>query len=213
MTIRHAGRQDLAGIAAVHVRAFPRSTITAMGAEAVRRYYAWQMDGERVTPLVVESDRRIVGFCFGGVFRGAMSGFLRRNALFLAAAAAVRAHHFADARFRGHVRQGMRLLWRTVAGPRAGAKAAPAAPAAAVKSFGILAIATDPDHRLKGVGRMLLDAASSDARAAGFTRMHLSVDPGNVEAIRFYEQLGWYRVHCDPAWRGDMECRLDGEAG
>ena len=100
MTIRHASRQDLAGIAGVHVRAFPRSTITAMGSEAVRRYYEWQMEGERVTPLVAESDRRIVGFCFGGVFRGAMSGFLRRNALYLAATGVAR-RHGVPARRRG----------------------------------------------------------------------------------------------------------------
>ena len=214
MTVRRASRVDLAAIAGVHVRAFPRSAITAMGPEAVRRYYEWQMDGEHVTPFVAECERGIVGFCFGGVFRGAMSGFLRRNALYLAATGVARAHHFVDARFRAHVWQGMRLLWKTAARPRRRAATASSAPPAndGAKSFGILAIATDPSHRSRGVGRMLMDAATGEARDAGFSRMHLSVDPGNVDAVRFYERLGWFRVHGQPAWRGHMECRLDGHS-
>jgi ribosomal protein S18 acetylase RimI-like enzyme len=207
--VRRVEPADLAAIAAVHEDAFPRSAITALGSAAVRRYYDWQLRGSRAVGFVAEYDGRVAGFCFGGVFQDALTGFLWTNRWLVARAVLVRPHLLREARFRDRAFQALRLLWRR-AGRRftrtdSGARARPAAP----RSYGILAIATDSRLRSRGIGRALIAAATDDARASGFERMHLSVDPGNAGAVQFYETLGWYRVHADPHWRGHMECRLE----
>jgi RimJ/RimL family protein N-acetyltransferase len=49
------------------------------------------------------------------------------------------------------------------------------------------------NHRRRGIGRALLDAAESWARPLGITKIELHVFPHNVSAIALYEQLGYER--------------------
>lgn len=71
---------DLPAVAAIHVAAFPDSALTALGVEAVRRYYAWQLDGpHEVFALGVDAvqydndgtiaNKQLIGYCFAGGFR------------------------------------------------------------------------------------------------------------------------------------------------
>lgn len=59
----------------------------------------------------------------------------------------------------------------------------------------VLAIATHPDRRRAGIGKLLLDHAIAAARAAGCTRATLEVRRGNVPAIALYERAGFTTVH------------------
>src|SRR4051794_28874673 len=77
-------KYNLPNVAALHMRAFPGSALAALGTDAVRRYYAWQLDGPHdVVALGAKRGDKLVGFCFGGVFRGALSGFVQANRGFL----------------------------------------------------------------------------------------------------------------------------------
>ena len=59
-----------------------------------------------------------------------------------------------------------------------------------VADIGVMVAAT---HRRQGVGRALLAAADSWARAAGITKLELHVFPHNTAAIALYEALGYER--------------------
>ncbi|MGC1381256.1 MAG: hypothetical protein WA814_09590, partial [Candidatus Baltobacteraceae bacterium] len=84
---------ELPAVAAIHAAAFPESWLTALGPATIERYYDWQLRGpHEAYPFSASLDGRLAGFCFGGIFPTAISGFLRRN----------RAH----------------LAWRVVARPR-----------------------------------------------------------------------------------------------
>jgi diamine N-acetyltransferase len=55
-------------------------------------------------------------------------------------------------------------------------------------------LAVEPRFRRTGVGRKLMDAAILWARAQGVTELDLNVYEFNIEAIRFYEALGFKTV-------------------
>jgi ribosomal-protein-alanine N-acetyltransferase len=59
----------------------------------------------------------------------------------------------------------------------------------------VLAIATHPDRRRGGIGKLLLDHAIADARATGCTLATLEVRRGNLPAIALYERAGFATVH------------------
>lgn len=212
--IRSLEREDLDAVARIHCSAFPRSALTRLGREAVRRYYLWQLVGPHEAMAVgVTVEGRLAGFCFAGVFRGALSGFLRANWGFLARRLAVRPWLLTDPMFRGRVRAGGRSLSslrRSEPGRPAGVAPAGNAVAGGETSFGVLAIAVHPDYQGRGLGKAMMDLAETRARAGGYQAMHLSVDPSNVQAARFYEMLGWARLTGAGGWNGKMQRELDG---
>lgn len=55
----------------------------------------------------------------------------------------------------------------------------------------IVNVATHPDHRRRGAGRMLMDAIEADARARGFTLLSLEVRVSNEPAITLYTACGF----------------------
>src|SRR5687767_3624542 len=82
--VREITLVDLAAVAHVHLLAFPLTALSSLGPEAVRRYYHWQLTGPHdVIALCIVQDGELTAFCFGGVFRGALQGFLRRNRFYL----------------------------------------------------------------------------------------------------------------------------------
>src|SRR5438445_9792591 len=84
VTLRKLGSADLPRVATVHQLAFPHSALAKLGSEAVRRYYEWQLHGpHEVVASGAFINSECVGFCFSGVFRGATSGFLKRNRTYL----------------------------------------------------------------------------------------------------------------------------------
>ncbi len=64
----------------------------------------------------------------------------------------------------------------------------------------LLAIATHPDWRRRGVGRALLDHLLAFARAGGFALVTLEVRASNAPAITMYERAGFARVGLRPRY-------------
>jgi ribosomal protein S18 acetylase RimI-like enzyme len=61
-------------------------------------------------------------------------------------------------------------------------------------------MAVRPDHRRKGVGRLLLDAAAKRARAIGARRLDALVHEGNELGVAFWAPLGFVRDVEDRRW-------------
>jgi ribosomal protein S18 acetylase RimI-like enzyme len=52
-------------------------------------------------------------------------------------------------------------------------------------------VAVDPDHRGKGHGRAMMDAAEAWLRDAGIAKLQLLVRPENAKVQAFYESIGY----------------------
>lgn len=202
LSVRELRRDDLADVADVHIAAFRDSSMTSLGHEALRRYYRWLLEGPHRSTALGAFDRdRLVGYSFGGVFNGALTGFLRANRVFLAWRVATHPWLIANPLFRDNIALALQLLRpRRVASPSNQAEPRP---------YGILSIAVDPARHGKGVGQALMRRNEQIARTTGFDRMILTVAPTNTQAIRFYERDGWQKLMVDGTWsKGAMTKRL-----
>lgn len=202
VTLRTLTHADVPQISAIHMRAFPRRAMTALGSEAVARYYAWLL--AEVHPHAYRmgafDGEHLLGFNFAGRYNGALSGFLQHNRNFLIAKVAARPWLLlTNDLFRARIALALRLLRRRPMKPAAQRAITPP------REFGILAIAVDPTVQGGGVGRLLMQDAEAEALRRGARVMNLSVDQDNAQAIRFYEHAGWYKV-IDAAgmWDGNM---------
>ena len=199
--IRDLDQQDLPAIASIHMLAFPGSALTALGASAVRRYYEWQLMGPHdVSALGAFYENEMIGFCFGGVFRGAMSGFLRKNRVYLAWLVLSHPWHVANPLFRDRLINGLKVLHRF---SKPGRKNRPNQ-IQKKPSFGILSIAVNPEFQGLGAGKVLMMESEAIARRQGFDEMNLTVSPDNHQAIRFYDSLGWRKTTRGSVWSGEM---------
>jgi ribosomal protein S18 acetylase RimI-like enzyme len=184
----------------LHGRVFPDSVLTELGSEALDRYYRWQLLGpHEVVAFGVELSGDLVGLLVGGRFRGSMIGFVKGNASFLVGRIARRPSIAFGPRGRAALRTGLRLLLRPTSPTRI--ERPERVPDG---SFGVLVVAVDPQAQRAGVGRALLEEAEHRARAAGFERLHLTLDPSNWSAAAFYREQGWERLglpgDTDRAW-------------
>ncbi len=200
ITIIQLSTKDLSLIAPIHIKAFPDSALTKLGAQAIQRYYEWQLVGpHNGVALGCTINDELAGFCFGGVFKGAMSGFLQRNRNFLALRVLTHPWLIFNPLFRNRL-SGALKIFRKVSRP----KSHPAPHATKPPHFGILAIAVHPKYQGLGVGKALMDAEELAAREQGFGQMLLSVSTTNDQAIGFYERIGWSKFKEDGVWNGRM---------
>jgi ribosomal protein S18 acetylase RimI-like enzyme len=139
------------------------------------------------------------GFAVGGKSRGALSGFVRRNKYYLVYRTLLTPVILVTPQGRKAFRSALRVFRR-----RSGKKTAKPRAALGPPSFGILAIAVAPAFQGKGVGKVLMEEMESVARARGYSRMHLTVSVDNLQAIAFYEKLGWLKSSEDSCWAGGM---------
>ncbi len=201
IVIRNLEVKDLPGVAAIHIVAFPDSALTMLGIEAVRRYYEWQLTGpHEAIPLGAFTNAELMGFCFGGVFRGAMSGFLHKNHIFLTGRVLTHPWLVTNSIFRERLAAGVRILKR-LGRPKA---SVPPSKNQIGKSFGILSIAVHPRCQGLGVGKLLMKESEEVACQRGFREMDLTVHPDNHQAFRFYESLDWEKISNNGVWNGGM---------
>ena len=197
--VRDAVEKDLEWISNIHIKAFPNSALSKLGAESVKRYYEWQLVGpHECLSLVALLDEKIVAFCFSGVFKSALGGFLQKNRNFLIVRVFFHPWLLFNEIFREKIFEALRSL-----------KVLPKKkqdtdqlPKKKMRSYGILSIAVDPDVQTKGIGRLLMEKAENNAIEKRFEQMHLSVNSDNLQAINFYLGLGWVKKG-DP-WTGSM---------
>lgn len=214
INIRLLNQSDLPSVALLYVAAFPDSALTKLGVEAVRRYYEWQLIGPHdVDALGAFYNDRLVGFCFAGIFRGAMSGFLQRNWLFLTGCVLIRPWLILNPVFRDRVTLAInilrRLLRQFIKRRRKTSHQSSSHSSEPSKSYRILSIAVNPNYQGLGIGKMLMEYSEAIAREKGFLEMNLTVDPKNEKAIRFYERLGWEKILNEGKWTGKMRKRLE----
>ena len=209
--VRTLEPSDLTRVAEIHLAAFPDSALTMLGAEAVRRYYAWLLTGpHQCSALGASSGANIMGFCFAGVFKGALSGFLQRNRAYLLGRMLRRPWLSTNPIFRDRVALGFRSLRRFGRPSSNATSVPPRRTTEPVPPFGILGIAVHPDFHGQGIGRALMFEAERTARAGGFKEMLLTVQADNHRAISFYEGLSWEKTLIEEQWRGEMKKALGG---
>lgn len=179
--------EDCLPVARLHAGAFPESSLTRLGIEATRRYYAQQMAAANdCFALGAFRDGALVGFIYAGVFHGVLNEFIRKNRLFLAGRVLLRPWLLLDPLFRDAVRLAVRKLTRK----KPAFAPTPQTPPPD-QPFVILSVAVEPNSQRAGVGQSLMDAAEQAAQRGGFRRMALTVHRDNSKAISFYEKNGW----------------------
>lgn len=198
--LRQLNPDDLTPTAVLHQKAFRDSALSKLGLEPIRRYYAWQFIGPHTCYAVGAYDEQdnLVGFCFGGIFRGSLTGFLAANKRFLIQW--VLTHPWLI--ISPLVIDRINMAFRLFAGKRA---PMPTTYLSKFPHFGILSIATDPEKQGLGIGKLIMNDVEREALARGFTRMQLTVHPTNTQAVAFYERCGWEHVNDDAGvWQGRM---------
>jgi ribosomal protein S18 acetylase RimI-like enzyme len=203
--------RDLLAIANVHCSAFPDRVLTKLGIEAVRRFYEWLLVGPHdVIPVGAFLGDTLVGFCFGGVFRGAWGGFLAMHRLFLVCRVLTRPWLVLNPIFRAEMRISIRVLFRNSPQKRRiTTLGQDSSKGLASKPFSILSIAVLPQYQNMGIGKMLMNHSELVARQRGFRKMRLTVHPEDQAAIGFYQSLGWEKVQQGGNRQGSMEKSLE----
>ena len=207
ITIRRLTVNDCPGVANIHLFAFPEGALTRLGHEAVLRYYDWQLTGPHDCLAVgAFQEDKLGGFIFSGIFRGSLSGFVSKSRLFLFGRVLTRPWLVLNPIFWERIKLGVMALVPQKAKVNLNSDSAKLN-----NSFGLLAIAVDPKIQKSGIGKMLMEEAEKAAKEHNIFRMHLSVHPSNIQAIQFYEKLGWKKTIVDGVWGGVMTKKLPSE--
>jgi len=191
-------RESIRDMAVVHAAAFPNAMLSLLGSEIIGRYYLWQFDGPHdAVVLGSHIGGRLTGFCVAGVFRGALSGFVRANLPRIAVALLARPQLLMRPRVREKIGAGFKALWNSRRGRRRptprlrGSEEVVDGKGKSPASFGILALAVLPERRGLGDAQALMQEVELCARSRGFRTMNLTVAPDNERAVRFYRRNGW----------------------
>jgi len=201
--LRKLDVNDIGEMVRIHRLAFPESAWTKLGGKVVEEYYRWHLLGPH--PIVKASgafvEDKCAGFCVSGIFNASTSGFISKNRTMLISRLALRPWLVADPVFFGKIRSGIGIVRRFDKRRRSRSHAGPSA---LVDSFGVLSIAVDPGRQGLGIGQLLMIDAENAAIEQNFSKMDLTVNPGNHGGIRFYERLGWTKAVQHDVWKGMM---------
>jgi ribosomal protein S18 acetylase RimI-like enzyme len=205
--IRSLRRDDLQEVARIHIAAFPNSALGLLGLQAVTRYYQWLLEGPHdAVSLGIFQEQGLAGFCFAGVFRGALSGFLKKNRMFLTWLVVTHPWLIATPLFRERLNLALAIVVRK--------RMPPPQVVIPARSFGVLSIAVDPQFQGAGLGKELLAETEKVALERGFAHMHLTVAADNFQAIAFYKRSGWQPVTAtDGIWHGVLFKKLEVAGG
>lgn len=204
LTKKHLGQ-----VAEIHQKAFPESYLSKIGPKAIIKYYDWHMQPPNIcTATGTFRKDHLIGFSFAGVFRNAELFFLKDNFLFFLGVFLSRPTLFFNPEIKARLRKAITYLREYLP-----LKQKNRVKDHGVKSarFGILSIAVDPQAQGSGIGRALMNEVERSALEAGFQKIELSVRPSNIQALSFYEKLGWKKVFYDQSqpWQGYMHKELE----
>lgn len=192
---------DLDAMTEIHGRAFPESFLTQAGPGAVKRYYHWILTGPHdICALGIFEDGQLRAYAVGGFFQGALSGYLKKNFLFLFLSVSARPKLWMNRKMFRKAGESLMLL----CGIR---KKNTVPPSLLENSFGVSVLAVDPPWQGQGFGKRLMEELESAAMMRKLDRMDLTVDPRNQKAIFFYQALGWSKAGEAEGWTGRMEKR------
>lgn len=188
--IKEMSNDDLIKVAKVHIRAFPKSFLSKLGTGAVKRYYDWQMNGPHSHySIVAEVDGQVVGFCVGGISRGAMIGFLKKYKFYLAAKLLSKFYLLLNKNLLSKFLGALKIFFKKMFFAEENKIEKRTS-----DTYGILAICVLPEMQGAGVAKELMVESENKAKEKGFLGMHLTVESNNTRAIRFYEKLGYFKV-------------------
>ena len=203
MEVLSINLDDLITVVSVHLAAFPDAVLSKFGRETVRRYYRWYLSSPHDSlGIGVFINRKMIGYCVAGVFRGSETIFLRQNKGYLMWYLATHPWLFADRSVKNRINDTFQMVRQRFY--RASSKKE--MPNIERKDmFGILAIAVEPRYQRFGVGNLLLQDVERLALKRGFNSMRLSVHLDNDKAIAFYEKHNWKKIPGpDGKWQGYM---------
>ncbi|MBC8305926.1 MAG: GNAT family N-acetyltransferase [Pelagibacterales bacterium] len=188
MNIKDLTFEDIPIVCDIHIKSFPMSIFSQLGKSAVEKYYEWLLYGPHESLNIgIYTDAKLIGYCFGGKFNGALSGYVKRNKVFLLIKVLSKPHLVFSINFMSKL---MVLIKDNL--PEYLKKRQKKKPDYGYNiSFAILAIAIHPESRAKGVGKMLMDYSEQYAGTKLYNSMHLSVNRANEVAINFYVKCGW----------------------
>ena len=212
--VRKIEVDDLADVSRIHRASFTDSALSHLGAEAVRRYYDWLLTGPHdVIPICAFNHAdEMAGFCFGGVFRGALSGFIHKNKRYLFGHITLHPWLLFNPIVRDQANTAVKIikssLYKSKPKPKRPIKYSEVVNTSPQRPCGVLSIAVDPDFQHKGIGKLLMDEIEKQAKKYGYKNLALTVHPHNHAAISFYEKLGWVKTYKTEPWSGHMEKSL-----
>lgn len=188
--IKEMSNDDLIQVAKVHIKAFKGSFLSKLGVGAVKRYYDWQINGPHSHYCIVaEIDGKVVGFCVGGISRGAMIGFLRRHKFYLVTKLLSKFYLLLNKDFLAKFLSALKMFVKKMVFVEENKIEKRTS-----DTYGILAICVLPEMQGSGVAKELMIESENKAKEMGFLGMHLTVESKNRRAIRFYEKLGYFKV-------------------
>ena len=209
--VRNIHIEDLNEITRIHITSFKDRAMTQLGRGAVTRYYSWLLTGFSTTfPICVEThEGALAGFCFSGNYSGSFSGFLRKHAWYLVVSLLMRPWLIFNSLVRDQAKVACNTLKRICVSRKNKIKNKISPHNAnqqdkTPSSFGILSIAVSPNYQRQRVGELLMCEVEKYAVVNSYSRLHLSVHPENLPAVKFYEKLGWERSSPTENWDGKM---------
>ncbi|GEM_PF-1141377 len=189
INIREIVDNDLKEIAEIHKLAFSESFLTALGVEAIKRYYLYQsINNTKVYSLVAVLEKKIIGFCFGGVYRNSLGGYLKRNFFYLCLLLIFKPFII----FKKGFFPTIKIALISMMFPHY-LKTSNDLQASEIeeKAFTILSICVLPQFKGLGVAQAMMLKSEEKARELGFDMMRLTVHKDNLRAINFYKRLGY----------------------
>ena len=194
--------EDLNEITAIHQSAFPESMLNKLGSKAIFRFYKSIFEGPHdIVPLGAWLEEKLIGYSFAGIWDQVERRFVKANLLFLTALVCFRPWLIVYFNFRNRLKLGLRLLKQPKVLTRQ-------KPTLYEKMFGIQSIAVIPKLQGYGIGKRLMVETEKAALKRGHNLIMLTVHNDNLQAIRFYEKMGWEKRQDGKNWEGVMVKRL-----
>jgi GNAT superfamily N-acetyltransferase len=192
-----SSHKDLQAIAKCHRSAFPESLSSKLGLSYCRKMLSFYLENERGILFHLEEEGAVFGYC-GGI-RNRISGqhgsatsmtqhTFRLLVLNLLFRPWLIFHNEILANFPLIIKN-IKLRFYTT--NRSKSQPQPSSIKEFIPSMGLVVIGVSPKHQGKGYGSLLLKDFEERASKEEFTRIHLSVNKNNSQAIAAYKKNGW----------------------